>query len=136
MNEELIQKVYSYPFLSRLKLRNFKSVGDQEVSLAPLTLIVGENSSGKSSLLQAIRLMQQAIRAKTPGTVFPLNGDEINMGAFNEIRSAKTGDQDKVLIEFNLLIPAKSLSFICEDKDHFCDDTEPTCEITKTRTIG
>ncbi|MAM67450.1 MAG: hypothetical protein CMM12_01695 [Rhodospirillaceae bacterium] len=40
--------------LTRLTIQNFKAHRDLEVDLAPLTLIVGVNNSGKSSLLEAI----------------------------------------------------------------------------------
>lgn len=75
------------PFISRVSLGNFKSVVDQEVDLARLTLLVGENSSGKSSVLQALRLVQQAVRTQNTSVYFPLNGDSILMGTIDEIRT-------------------------------------------------
>tara|TARA_B110000196_G_C20578476_1_gene400840 strand:- start:8 stop:319 length:312 start_codon:yes stop_codon:yes gene_type:complete len=54
-------------FITNLHIKNFKSffgpVGSQEtnVTLAPkITLLFGKNSTGKSSLLQAIKLIQQS----------------------------------------------------------------------------
>jgi len=54
-------------FITNLHIKNFKSffgqVGSQEtnVTLAPkITLLFGKNSAGKSSLLQAIKLIQQS----------------------------------------------------------------------------
>ena len=44
--------------LTRLGLRDFKSFRDQEVDLAPTTLLVGANASGKSNFLDAIRFIQ------------------------------------------------------------------------------
>ena len=75
------------PFISKVSLGNFKSVVDQEVDLARLTLLVGENSSGKSSVLQALRLVQQAVRTQNTSVFFPLNGDSILMGTIDEIRT-------------------------------------------------
>ena len=50
-----------------LRLSNFKSIPEstdpQMIELAPLTLICGENSSGKSTLLHSILLMIQSITA-------------------------------------------------------------------------
>ena len=45
------------------QLTNFKSVKHAAVNFAPLTIIVGKNSSGKSSLIQSILLMAQNARA-------------------------------------------------------------------------
>ena len=105
MTEETTPAVHSAPFLSRITLRNFKSVVGQDVSLAPLTLIVGENSSGKSSLFQAVRLMQQAARSKTPGDSFPLNGDSINVGNIEDICSVQAEHEEEVSIGFDMCIP-------------------------------
>ena len=105
MTEETTPAVHSAPFLSRIALRNFKSVVGQDVSLAPLTLIVGENSSGKSSLFQGVRLMQQAARSKTPGDSFPLNGDSISVGSIEDVRSVQTEEEKSVSIRFDMCIP-------------------------------
>ncbi len=40
--------------LRRVRLRDFKSFSDQEVAVAPLTLLVGANASGKSNFLDAL----------------------------------------------------------------------------------
>lgn len=55
--------------LKKIRLTDFKSFVDEEVELAPLTLLVGANASGKSNLLDAIRFLQ--------GTVFDLSLGEI-----------------------------------------------------------
>ncbi|KAA0086691.1 hypothetical protein CIW52_01905 [Mycolicibacterium sp. P9-64] len=74
------------PALRSWHLHNFKSVADAELDLAPLTLVVGANSAGKSSLLQSILLVAQAAAETTPGG-FPLNGPLVGLGEFIEARS-------------------------------------------------
>jgi predicted ATP-dependent endonuclease of OLD family len=37
--------------LNKITLNNFRSIKDQEISIKPLTIVVGGNSAGKSSLL-------------------------------------------------------------------------------------
>lgn len=51
--------------LKRIRLTNFKSFVDEQVSLAPLTFLVGANASGKSNLLDAIRFLQGAALGMT-----------------------------------------------------------------------
>ena len=48
--------------LTRLGLRNFKAFGDemQYADLAPITLIYGPNSGGKSSVIQALLMLKQS----------------------------------------------------------------------------
>ena len=77
------------PFISKVTLSNFKSVVAQEVDLGRLTLLVGENSSGKSSILQVLRLLQQSLQPESVGDRFPLNGDRIRMGTIEDIRTAR-----------------------------------------------
>lgn len=44
--------------LKRLRLKDFKSFVDEQVTLAPLTLLVGANASGKSNFLDAIQFLR------------------------------------------------------------------------------
>ena len=45
-----------FPFIHRVKLRNYKSIGRCDVRLGPLTVLVGPNGSGKSNFLDALEL--------------------------------------------------------------------------------
>jgi predicted ATPase len=45
--------------LERVRLTDFKSFVDEEVQLAPLTLLVGANASGKSNFLDALLFLRQ-----------------------------------------------------------------------------
>lgn len=69
----------------------FKSVSKKiEVELAPLTVVVGANSSGKSTLIQSILLLaQNASRTDEKNTakargLFELNGPLVQLGTFRE----------------------------------------------------
>ena len=44
--------------LTSLRLTDFKSFRDQTIPLAPLTVLVGANASGKSNLFDAVRFLQ------------------------------------------------------------------------------
>ncbi|HUV80620.1 MAG TPA: AAA family ATPase [Candidatus Bathyarchaeia archaeon] len=45
--------------LSKIKIENFKSIENLELELAPLTIFVGPNSSGKSNVLESIAILAQ-----------------------------------------------------------------------------
>ena len=74
------------PFRS-LELENFKSIARGKVAFKPLTVLVGMNSSGKSSLLQAVRFLSQTAKAHKPGTEVPLNGSTVRLGTFDDVRT-------------------------------------------------
>ena len=81
--------------LDQIRVKNFRSIEDQTVSLKPLTIIVGANSSGKSSLLKALLLLAQAQReSKTSGEV-PLNGSWVRLEQFKSV--INRGDESKAL---------------------------------------
>jgi predicted ATPase len=86
-----------YGAIRSWKLVNFKSVQNASVELAPLTIIVGKNSSGKSSLIQSILLMAQNAREgmnrETSRRKIDLNGALVNLGTFNEIVSDNAKEQ-------------------------------------------
>jgi len=50
--------------LSKVKIGNFKSIKDLELELAPLTIFVGPNSSGKSNVLENIAILAQTKRLR------------------------------------------------------------------------
>ena len=84
-------------FLRRWRLRNFKSVEDQELSFGPLNVLVGSNSSGKSSLLQSIVLWVQAAQAQSSGLPFPLNGPLMRLGNFDDVVHADAIEEGATL---------------------------------------
>lgn len=76
--------------LTHLKLENFKiwrSTGP--VRLAPLTLLLGVNSSGKSSLIQSLLLIRQTVKGDDAGLDLNLGNpdadDTVTMGQFRDL---------------------------------------------------
>lgn len=94
------------PSLRSWTLRNFKSVVKADLALAPLTLVVGANSAGKSSLLQSILLMTQASDGGTTPGGFPLNGPLVGLGKFTEARTdIDPRPEDAISIGGSLVLP-------------------------------
>ena len=50
--------------IKELKLKRFKKFEDTTVSLMPFTILMGENSCGKTTILQAINLALNAFSKK------------------------------------------------------------------------
>lgn len=77
--------------LTRLKLRNFKSWSDTgDLKLRPITGLFGANSSGKTSLLQAILLLKQTSESSDRGLVFHF-GDHTMLVDLGDFRSVVHG---------------------------------------------
>lgn len=52
--------------IQRLSLKGFKSFVDEDITLGLLTVLTGLNSSGKSSVIQAIRMFDALNKRKSP----------------------------------------------------------------------
>ncbi|WP_375446060.1 DUF3696 domain-containing protein [uncultured Fibrella sp.] len=86
--------------INSLGLKNFKCFEELDVKFAPITLLTGANSSGKSSLINAILAVLQ-----TEGFPFYLspNGKYVNMGSFEEMARWTTNSK-KLDIEINIAL--------------------------------
>jgi tRNA1(Val) A37 N6-methylase TrmN6 len=64
--------------LTQISLKNFKAFGGlTEIDLAPLTLVYGANSAGKSSILQSLLLLKQSVDSDfliTQGAITDVGG--------------------------------------------------------------
>lgn len=74
----------------QIQLKNFKAWRDSdEVALAPVTMLLGTNSSGKSSLLQSLLLLKQTVASPDRTIHLNLGGDEahdfFNFGDFDNV---------------------------------------------------
>jgi predicted ATPase len=68
-----LPKSLPVPFISRVRLRNFKSIADCDVRLGPLSVLVGSNGAGKSNFLDALRFVAQAV-ASDPDRAIAMRG--------------------------------------------------------------
>lgn len=74
------------------RLANFKSVKDRtELVFAPLTVLAGANSSGKSSLIQSLLAAAQTVAALNSEDPLVLNGSLIRLGHLRDLRTQGAG---------------------------------------------
>lgn len=72
-------------------LSNFKSICDEfELRFAPLTVIAGANSSGKSTILQSILLITQTLQSRFKHQHLMPNGELVRLGTPNGHERAKS----------------------------------------------
>lgn len=78
--------------ISAVRLLNFRNWTEEHwqsgVTLKPITLMLGRNSAGKTSILQPLRMLKQSIEATDAGTHLFLNAgaaDGANLGAFADV---------------------------------------------------
>ena len=73
--------------INSIEVSNFKAFSKkQKVKLKPITIIYGENSAGKSSLIQSLLLMRQTIdEMSIDDTALITKGKLIDLGNYNEM---------------------------------------------------
>ena len=83
--------------LTRVKLRNYKSIAACDVAPAQLSFLVGPNGSGKSNFLDALRFIADSLR-------FSIDHALRDRGGINEVRRRSGGHPTHfgIRVEFNL----------------------------------
>jgi predicted ATPase len=86
--------------ITKWKLFNFKSVRrETELELAPLTILAGPNSSGKSTWTQSMLLISQTLANRVRSRSVVLNGNLAKLGQFDDLRSFGS-EADQIFINF------------------------------------
>lgn len=74
--------------LTELKLSNFRIFDDEViVRFRPITIFIGRNSSGKSSIIKFLLMLQQSIDSDKPQFLSP-DGNKVNLGIFEELKNS------------------------------------------------
>ena len=72
--------------LTGLRLRNFRSISESgEVRLANLTFLLGPNSSGKTSLIHALRVARQTVDSRDQQVSLVLQGNYVDLGTYSDL---------------------------------------------------
>jgi predicted ATPase len=75
--------------LTDISIKHFKCFSNLRLELAPLTLLAGYNGGGKSTSIQPLLLIAQAIRRNSNPVGLPLNGALVNLGTVGDVVSQK-----------------------------------------------
>jgi len=99
--------------LKKISAENYKSFQELDVELAPITLFVGPNNSGKSSVISLVRLLSQTLESHDPNVRLLLNGA---LGDFGTYKDLIHGNQTKKHLKISLSIsPKDNYNFIGGD---------------------
>jgi AAA15 family ATPase/GTPase len=74
--------------IKAIELENFKAFGKRAtIQFAPITLIFGENSSGKSSILQSLNVLKQTRESREVGALLLPRTDHgfVDLGSYQEL---------------------------------------------------
>ena len=85
-------------FITRVVLKNYKSIAACDVQLQPLTFLVGRNGAGKSNFLDALRFVADALNTSLDHAVRA-------RGGINDVRRRSRGHPNHFSIHFEFVLP-------------------------------
>jgi len=72
--------------LTRIEIENFKGIGErQTLELAPITLLFGPNSAGKSTILQALQYVRAILEGENPDPDPYVDSGDVDYGGFKNL---------------------------------------------------
>ena len=76
--------------LEQLRLSNFRSF-DREATIRfrPITVLIGSNNAGKSSVIKFLLMLQQSLSLDSPSFLAP-SGEKVRLGPFSEIGNVRS----------------------------------------------
>ena len=91
----------SEPFVKRVTIRNYKSIGQCDVELGRLSILVGRNGSGKSNFLDALRFVLEGLQTSLDHAVKA-------RGGIDGVRRRSTGHLHNFYINLQINLPSGS----------------------------
>jgi len=85
-------------FLTRVRLRNYKSISHCSVQLGPLSFLVGPNGAGKSNFLDALRFVMESVNTSLENALR-------ERGGIGEVRRRSAGHPTHFSIQLEFLLP-------------------------------
>ncbi|MDA7955889.1 MAG: AAA family ATPase [Gammaproteobacteria bacterium] len=90
--------------LKELKISNFRGFGNEiKVRFAPITVLIGRNNAGKSSIIKFLLMLQQSLETGSAGFL-AARGSRVNLGRFADLRNVKSGEK---YLRFSLEVEEK-----------------------------
>lgn len=102
--------------IKKIKATNFKCFEQLDLDLASLTLLTGYNGAGKSSALQPMLLMAQALREPDGNQALPLNGKFTRLGTGGDVLNRNGGNS--FAFEFSMPGSQAEWRFVHHRKNH------------------
>jgi predicted ATPase len=79
--------------ITSIKLSNFRAFQSTvEIQIRPITVLIGRNSAGKSSLIKFLLMLRQTLESQGD-SFFVTNGAHVQLGTWKDLRNSRTREQ-------------------------------------------
>lgn len=91
--------------IKSIQIRNFKSLSVEsgKIQIKPITILIGPNSSGKSSYLQMLLMLKQTVESRDSFSPLITNSNYVNLGSYPDfVYNHKVSNPIEIKFEINL----------------------------------
>ena len=97
--------------MDSIRVERLRCLGDTGyIQLKPITVLLGENSSGKSSFLRILPLLKQSLEFRTTGPIL-WSGRLVDFGNFKDAHQTGAEDNNNIEFSFNFKLESKNLTY-------------------------
>ena len=97
--------------MDSIRVERLRCLGDTGyIQLKPITVLLGQNSSGKSSFLRILPLLKQSVESRTTGPIL-WSGSLVDFGNFKDAHQTGAEDNNNIEFSFNFKLESRSFTY-------------------------
>ena len=85
--------------IQKISFQNYKAFDEGEIKLKPITILLGANSVGKSSIINLLLMLQQTANSSNYKSALRLHGENVSMGECENIFRNKDTSKN-IIVDF------------------------------------
>jgi predicted ATPase len=95
--------------MDSIRVKRLRCLADTGyIQLKPITVLLGQNSSGKSTFLRILPLLKQSVESRTTGPIL-WSGRLVDFGNFDDAH--QTGSEDNIAFSFNFKVESRNFAY-------------------------
>lgn len=103
--------------ITAVRIKNLRSLADTDyIEIKPITLLLGANSSGKSTFLRSFPLFTQSVNKALRGPISWFDDSLVDFGDYNTAKNKYANDMDKIQFYYDIETPF-TVNYIRHERD-------------------